>query len=63
MLFGCPVKSDLERVQEKVSNKLPRSYMKGSWVEKKLVNKDMRILNASQRLTPVVTDYSHYDFS
>jgi hypothetical protein len=60
VIFGKPLKSDLERVQDQVAEELPRGYMKGTWLERKLVNRKMRILNSNQRITPIESD--SYDF-
>lgn len=38
MLFGKPVKTDEEQAMAEVAQSLPRPYMKGSWLERKLFN-------------------------
>ena len=46
MIFGKPVRTDEEDAAIEVSSKLPREYMRGTWLERKMVAQRLRIISA-----------------
>jgi hypothetical protein len=46
VIFGKPVRTDEEDAVIEVSSKLPREYMRGTWLERKMVAQRLRVISA-----------------
>ena len=46
VIFGKPVRTDEEDAAIEVSSKLPREYMRGTWLERKMVAQRLRVISA-----------------
>ena len=62
VIFGKSVRTDEEDAIEQVAKRLPREYMKGSWLERKMVAQRLRVISAQKRITPIESDHSLHKY-